>query len=199
MLARRRLLAAACAAVAVAASLRTVAPPAPALTPVTVAAHDLLAGAVLEADDLEVARLPASAVPAGPVADAVGATLASPLRRGEVVTDVRLVGHPSAQPPPGLVAAPVRLPDPEAAALLRPGDRIDLLATDTRRGRSWAVAEAALVLAVPPAVEGSTGPLGGRVVLLALPASSIEGVAAASVTQFVGWVYSDYACCPPVH
>ncbi len=199
MLARRRLLAAACAAVAVAASLRVVAPPAPALTAVTVAAHDLTAGAVLRADDLETARLPTTAVPAGPVADAVGATLAAPLRRGEVVTDVRLVGHPSAQPPPGLVAVPVRLPDEAAAALLRPGDRIDLLATDARRRRSWAVAEEALVLAVPPAVEGGTGPLGGRVVVLALPAASTDEVVAASVTEFVSWAYSAYPCCSSVH
>jgi Flp pilus assembly protein CpaB len=158
---------------------------------VTVAAHDLAAGVVLAADDVRTARLPAAVVPAGPVADPVGATLAAPLRRGEVLTDVRLVGQPSAQPPPGLVAAPVRLPDEAAAALLRPGDRIDLLATDARRGRSWTVAEDTLVLSVPAAAESGAGPLGGRVVVLAVPASGVEKVAAASVAEFITWVYSD--------
>ena len=89
----------------------------------------------------------------------------------------------------------MRLPDAAAAALLRPGDRIDLLATDARRRRSWAVAENALVMTVPPAVDAGTGPLGGRVVVLALPASSIEKVSAASVAEFVSWVYSAYPCC----
>lgn len=191
VLARRRLLAAGCAAMAVVASLRALAPPPPALTPVTVAARDLAAGAVIAPGDLRTARLPEAAVPAAPVADPVGATLAAPLRRGEVVTDVRLVGQPSAQPPPGLVAAPVRLPDEAAAALLRPGDRVDLLATDARRGRSWGVAERALVLAVPPPDESGAGPLGGRVVVLAVPASSVEKVAAASVSEFLTWVYAD--------
>lgn len=191
MLARRRLLAAVCAAVAVVAALRAVSPPPPRLVVVPAAAHDLAAGAVLGPDDVVALRLPADAVPGGALGDPVGATLAAPVRSGEPLTDVRLVGQPGSRPPPGLVATPVRLPDAAAAALLRPGDRIDLLATDARRGRTWQVASDALVLQTPAADETTAGPLGGRVVLLGVPVSSVEKVQGAAVALYLGYTYSD--------
>ena len=58
--------------------------------------------------------------------------LAGPVRAGEPLTDVRLVGASLAAAYPGAVAVPVRLPDAGMAALLRVGDRIDLVAADPR-------------------------------------------------------------------
>src|SRR4051794_23064350 len=92
VLARRRLLAAALTAVAVASGIRAVAAPPAAAVPVRVAARDLPAGMVLAAGDLRTTGFAPASVPDGLSVDAVGRTLAAPLRAGEPVTDVRLVG-----------------------------------------------------------------------------------------------------------
>src|SRR5689334_11538882 len=95
VLRRRRLLAAVLLAIAVAAGLRVVAAPAPVTVAVLAAGRDLPAGTLLEGDDLTRVALPPGGVPDGAttgLGDAVGRTLAAPLRRGEPLTDVRLVG-----------------------------------------------------------------------------------------------------------
>ncbi len=192
VLAHRRLLAALLVGVAVAAALRALSPPPPATTAVTVAARDLPAGATLGSGDVTVERWPEASLPDGAVDSPVGEVLASPVRRGEPLTDARLVGQAAAAAPAGSVAAPVRLPDASAVALLRPGDRIDLVATDARRGRTELVAAGVLVLTVPPVDPGASaaGPLGGRIVVLALPASSVENVLSAAVRLFLTYSYA---------
>ena len=71
--------------------------------------------------------------------------MVSAVRRGEVLTDVRLVGAGGARGlGPGLVAAPVRVADAETVALLRPGDVVDVLAAEPTDG---AAREARLVAA----------------------------------------------------
>lgn len=57
-----------------------------------------------------------------------GRALRSPVRAGEILTEVRLADPPAAGYGADLVAAPVRLADPALAALLHPGSRIDVLA-----------------------------------------------------------------------
>src|SRR3954452_19155694 len=110
VLARRRVLAAALAAVAVAAGVQAARPQPPTRAAVLVAAHDLPAGTLLTAHDVRRAAYAPGSVPSG-LADApVGRTLAAPLRAGEPVTDVRLVGPALTDGYPGLVAVPVRLP-----------------------------------------------------------------------------------------
>jgi Flp pilus assembly protein CpaB len=106
----------------------------PAGVTVVVTARDRPAGAILAKADLRTVSLPAGVVPAGAARQLpalLGRTLAGPVRRGETVTDARLVG-------PGLTAGlgpqessavPVRLAEAEAAALVRPGDRVDVLGT----------------------------------------------------------------------
>jgi pilus assembly protein CpaB len=101
---------------------------------VLAAAHDLGAGAVLQTTDIRLVRLDATVVPAGALRSpqlALGRTVAGAVRRGEPITDVRLVGPglTSGLRQPEAVAVPVRLADSETAALLRAGDRVDLLAT----------------------------------------------------------------------
>jgi pilus assembly protein CpaB len=144
---------------------------------VLAAAHDLGAGAVLGPADVRLVRLDPAAVPEGALRSpraASGRTVAGAVRRGEPITDVRLVG-------PGLtaglgrldsVAVPVRLADGETAALLRAGDRVDLLATPaeggeqpqgdgqsragTASGEALAVATGVRVLAVLTRSDGAT-------------------------------------------
>jgi Flp pilus assembly protein CpaB len=193
LLIHRRLLAALCCGVAVAAGVHAVAAPPPPSVAVTAAAHDLPAGQVLAADDLTTLDLPPGAVPdgAGSHDDLVGRTLAAPLRAGEPVTDVRLLGAGLAAAHPGLASLPVRLPDPGQVALLAPGDRIDLLATDPQAGGSRVVASDALVLAVPPADDRSatTAPAGALVVLGVAPAS-VPPVAEAAARFFLSYAFS---------
>lgn len=102
---------------------------------VLVAAHDLPAGRAVTAGDLRAVRLPGPTLPAGavyPGTDLAHRRLAGPVRRGEVLTDVRFVESALttglANSAPGGVAVPVRLADAATAALLHPGDRVDVLA-----------------------------------------------------------------------
>ncbi|MFL6139613.1 MAG: SAF domain-containing protein [Frankiaceae bacterium] len=157
------------AAAAVLAALSALRPAAPATVAVLTAAHRLPAGEVLAARDVATARLPPSVVPDGalrPGDRVVGRALAGPVRRGEPLTDVRLAGAAllAAAPPrrsPGspdgaslpagdTVAAPVRIADQGAVALVRAGDRIDVLATPPDgAGPAVVVAGDVLVLATP--------------------------------------------------
>lgn len=142
----RRPLAAGCAGLAVWTGLAALRPAPPPAAPVLAASRDLPAGASLSPADVRAETLPTAELPAGSLrrfADIGGRPLSGPLRAGEPLTDARLAG-PRALPP-GTVAAPVRLADPAVAALLRPGDRVDLLALPARAG---------------PAGPGGTGPDG---------------------------------------
>ena len=125
----------------------------PPTAPVVVAAVDLPAGSALAPTDLAVARWPVSLVPEGVARspdELTGRALAGPLRAGEPVADVRLVG-------PGLTALltngeqaiPVRLADLAVASSLRAGDRVDVLATTEEADVADVVASAALVLVAP--------------------------------------------------
>ena len=194
----RRLLAAGLAAGSVAAALSVLAPaPAP-TADVVAAARDLGPGAALTTEDLLVQALPEAAVPDGSVAEPaalVGAAAAGAVRRGEPLTDVRLVGAGLLGDAAGLVAAPVRLADDGVSALLRAGDVVDVLAASApdpvgqamteptgpapvRPVLSRVVAAAARVLAVP-----STRGVGeGTLVLLAVAPRAANDLAAAAVS-----------------
>lgn len=194
VLARRRLLAAGLAAAAALASLRAVAAPAPETVEVLVAARDLAAGEPLSASDLAPAAWPSGSAPRGAVDDAVGRVLAAPLRAGEPVTDVRLVGPGLGRATSGLTAVPVRIPDAGAADLLRAGDRVDLLATDPADGRTRPVAEHVLVLAVPDDRSTSAGLAqrapAGRLVVVAVPPALVTMLVSASVGQLISVAFS---------
>src|SRR6478735_3140288 len=92
VLARRRLLAALLTAAAVATGLQATTAAPPARVAVTVAARDLPAGTVLGPDDVRRAEFAPGSEPGGLAVAPAGRTLAAPLRAGEPVTDVRLVG-----------------------------------------------------------------------------------------------------------
>jgi len=171
---RRRLLAAGLAGLAVLAALQALRPPAPPTTAVWAAARDLSGGLPITAGDLRRVALPRADVPAGaiPAATSVaGRLLAAPVRRGEPLTDVRLLGPSllAALPRPGLVAVPVRVVDgPAAAALVHPGDVVDVLAvTGDSGGPATTVARGVDVVAVPARAEADAGADGGGLVIVA--------------------------------
>ena len=191
VLARRRPLAAILAAAAVLAAVHELRPPPPATEPVLTAARDLPAGTVLSGDDVTTVEFAAGTSPAGVAADAVGRMLAAPVRAGEPVTDVRLVGPRLAAAYPGSVAVPVRLPDAAMAALLRVGDRIDLVAADpsgTRTAR--VVATDLVVVALPAGDETTSAALPGRLVVLAAPQAVTSAIAQAAVSGFLTFVFA---------
>jgi Flp pilus assembly protein CpaB len=192
VLARRRPLAAVCAAVAVLAAVQAARPPGPRTVAVPVAAHDLDSGTVLTTDDVVVARLPAGSAPAGVAERAIGRTLAAPMREGEPVTDVRLVAPSLLAGYPGRVAVPVRIADADAVGMLRVGDEVDLVATDPRSRRASYVAVDVPVLALPSPPEPDAGAAGltGRLVVVAALPSDVVGIASAAATNLVSVVMS---------
>jgi Flp pilus assembly protein CpaB len=129
---------------------------------VVVAAHDLASGAVLASDDVLRRKLPEQAAPEHGVHDVdgvVGRTVAGPMRRGEVITDRRVVdadrmsGFPS-----GSVLATVRLADGDALSNLRVGDRVDVVAVDPDGGaKAEVVARGVEIVTLPPRGDESGG------------------------------------------
>lgn len=153
---------------------RQAAPPPPDTTDVVVAALDLTAGQVLAREDLRTVRLPSGLVPAGTVGQVaalegrsavVDVPAGLPLVDGVLDADRFGISAPA-----GTVAVPIRLADAAVAALLRPGDRIDLVAPGDASpdpgdpaSAPTVLARAAVVLEVSreePAGDG--GLLGGR-------------------------------------
>lgn len=162
---------------------------------VFVASRDLSPGHALEPADLATALWPAILVPAGtltPADETDGRVLATGVRAGEVLTDVRLVGPGLVDSlEPGTSAVPVRLTDAGVGALLRPGDRIDLYAvsgdpvapTTNRTTDSRLIAANALVLAVP-AEQESVVPDGG-IIVVGVSDTDTPGLVEAAYTQSI--------------
>lgn len=192
VLARRRPLAAGCAAVAVLAGVHAARPAPSPTVAVTVAARDLDSGTVLRPDDVVVRRFPAGSAPHGAATGTVGRTLAAPVRRGEPVTDVRLVGPALVSGYPGRVALPVRIADADVVGLLHVGDHVDLVAADPRAGTASYLAVDVPVIALPAPVEQGTvsaGPTGRLVVVAAAP-SEVDRIAGAAATELLSVVIS---------
>lgn len=187
---RRRLIAAALAAGAVLAGLRTIAPPPPDTVAVLVAARDLPSGTLLGERDLVARDFPAELAPPDSTGAVAGRVLAAPIRRGEVLTDVRLVGPGLADAAPGETVVPVRLPDAGMAALLRAGDEVDLVATDPGTGDTTVVARDVTVLATPTGVpDGPAGGAGGALVVVGASEAEAISLARAALSQYltVSW------------
>ena len=190
VLSRRRPLAALLAAAAVVAGLHELRPPPPDVVAVLTAARDLPAGTTLREQDLTSVDYASGTAPTGLASDAVGRVLAGPVRAGEPLTDVRLVGAALAAAYPGSVAIPVRLPDAGMAALLHVGDPIDLVAADPQGGAARVVASDLVVVALPrPDEESMASGMPGRLVVLAAPEAVREDVAQAAVTGFLSFTY----------
>jgi Flp pilus assembly protein CpaB len=196
VLRRRRPLAALTAGLAALLALEVLAPTPDPTVRAVAAARDLAAGSTLTAGDLVDVRLPRPLRPDGLLArDALlGRVLSGAVRRGEALTDARLTGAGTlAGLPRGQVAVPLRVSDAAAAALLRPGDRVDVHAVavaDAGAGAgpgAPAVADLVLpglvVLAVPPASDG-LGEEGALVVVAATPETARTIARAAVAARF---------------
>jgi Flp pilus assembly protein CpaB len=161
-------------------------------TEIVVATRDLASGVELTADDVRIENRTAATVPDGSQSDigaVIGATLAGPARRGEVLTDVRVLGPRLAESVAGPDARIVPLPLADSALLdlVRPGDVVDVLAAATSDGadaRPRLMATDAVVVLVSEKPKGAGGG-SDRVVLVALPAHSANDVAAAALVQTV--------------
>ncbi len=164
-------------------------------TDVVVAARDLRPGTALTADDVRLESRSATTVPDGSSADlgaVVGSTLASPARRGEVLTDVRLLGSRLAESTagPGARIVPLHLADSALIDLVRVGDVVDVLAAPANDSpvagpaASRVVAADAVVVLVS-AKEKVQVADGDRVVLVALPARVANTVAGSTLGQAV--------------
>lgn len=168
-------------------------------TQVVVADHDLRPGNALTAADVRIEKRLASTVPDGARADVgavVGSTLAGPARRGEVLTDVRLLGSRLAEAAIGSKAGsgarivPLHLADGALIDLVRAGDVVDVLAApatgapETAHVAPRVVATDAVVVLVS-AKEKLQAAEGDRVVLVALPARVANAVAGSALGQTV--------------
>ncbi len=191
-LAARRAAAAALVLLAAAAALRP--DPAGVYAEAVVAATDLPAGVALGTDDLRLEKRSAATLPEGTLTDLSaldGATLAGPARRGEVLTDARVVGPRlaalSAGPDARLV--PLHLDDPAVLDVMRPGDVVDVLGALDGPGAGGTPPRVLATNAVVVLVSGPTAAIGPGtgegVVLVALPAGAAHLVAAAALVQAV--------------
>ncbi|MCE3035229.1 hypothetical protein [Streptomyces sp. CMSTAAHL-2] len=98
-------------------------------------------------------------------------------------------GHPPATPlpaprPEGLVAAPVRIADAATVRLLRPGDRVDVVAAQDPAagggGGARVLARGVRVTRVPEPLDGAAE--SGALVVLAVPRALAAGLVGASAT-----------------
>lgn len=157
---------------------------------VVVAVRDLAPGIELTGDDIRLETRAAATLPDGAQRDlttVVGATLAGPTRRGETLTDVRLLSPRLAEGAAGPNAriVPLHLEETAVLDLIRPGDVVDVLAAGAdSEPRPRVVATGAIVVLVSQKPTSATSGT-DRVVLVALPSHSANDVAAAALVQAV--------------
>jgi len=186
----RRTAASSLAAIAVLLAIASSRPPPEPSVALWAAARDLRSGETIGAADLARVHLPQRGAPDGVLDEAalMGRVVAAPVRRGEPLTDVRVVGRSLlAGYAPGLVVAPVRLSDPGVARLLAVGDVVDVLAADADSGldapsarSARTVARAAQVVLVPPPDDRGAGPEPASLVLLATAPGDAAALAQAA-------------------
>ncbi len=194
----RRKLAAGLAAIAVVAGINAAAPPDPPTSAVVVTARAVPAGRVLEAADLTVVRRPRDQLPDGALADpadVVGRPAVAALPRGQTVTDLTTLS--TRQAAPGRSIVPLRLADPDLAALLRPGDVVDVVAADEQSGTATVMARRVRVVTTPnasadPGLLGSDGGSGtsGALCLVEVDQGAAAGLAGAAVHRQLSVIWA---------
>jgi Flp pilus assembly protein CpaB len=155
----RRTAGAGLAAVAVILGATAMRPHPAATTQVWVAAHDLGGGEPLTAADVRAEQLPRADVPEDALPgdrEPIGLVLGAPIRRGEPLTDLRIltINLVAATGATDDLAVSVRVTDgPAAMALVKPGERIAVIAsadpTVGIAGKARTVVQDVRVLAVP--------------------------------------------------
>ena len=157
---------------------------------VVVASRDISPGVELTADDVHVDLVPTDPLPDGALDDlqaVIGDVPAGPIRRGEVITDVRVLDSRLAEATAGPNAriVPLHLTDQALLDLVRAGDVVDVLAAPTGdNARPQVVASGAVVVMVSPKPKSPTSG-DDRIILVALPADTANAVAAATLADAV--------------
>lgn len=183
----RRLAAGALVLLAAASVLRP--DPSGTYTDVAVAAADLRPGVALGPADVRRDRHRLAGLPDGAITDVgglIGATVAGPVRRGEVLTDARVLGSRLAGLTIGGDArlVPVHLNDAAVLDVIRSGDVVDVLGTpggDSEQTPRVLAVGAVVVLVSPGSAK--PGAAADRVVLVALPRAAAVAVAGAGLLQ----------------
>lgn len=157
---------------------------------VAVAVRDLSPGLPLTANDIRLETRSAATLPDGSATNLsiTGAILAGPVRRGEILTDARVLGPRLAglNAGPGARVVPLRLADAAVLDLIRTGDIVDVVgsAGADEDARPRVVAANAVVVLVSAKPE-SIGAGNDRVVMVALPGPAAQALAAATLVQTV--------------
>lgn len=161
----RRLAVALLLCAAAASTVHQLTPAPPDTIPAVAAARDLPAGAALAESDLARVEVSPGSVGAGFFGDrgqAAGRHLASPLRKGQLLTDAQLVG-------PGLLvgtaagsaAVPLRMADPSSIRLVSPGQLVNVVLTGSN-GLEEARPPEVLAKGVPVLWTSAQGGEGGQ-------------------------------------
>lgn len=185
----RRIAAAALVLLAGAAALRS--DPAGAHSAAVVTTRDLTPGVAVTAADVRVENRLTATLPDGSAADVtavLGALPAGPVRRGEILTDVRLLGTRLTESAAGPNArvVPVELSQSAVLDVVREGDVVDIVAapqSDPDAAPRVVATDAVVVLV--SAEPGGIAAAGDRVVLVALPVAAANAVAAATLVHAV--------------
>ncbi|MFV0494765.1 SAF domain-containing protein [Mycobacterium sp.] len=165
---------------------------------VVVAIRDLSTGTELTDADVAYEKRLATTVPNGAhrqLDAVVGSVLAGPARRGEILTDVRLLGSRLAESTagPGARLVPLHLADNALAELLRVGDVVDVLARPASdsppgsrpTGKMIATGATVVLISNRPRTPAGTD---SQVVLVAVPAGLATALAGAALGQTVSLV-----------
>ena len=154
---------------------------------VAVAAADLRPGTAVSAEDVGLQKRSAATLPDGVLRSldqVVGSTVAGAARRGEILTDARILGSRLAgiSAGPDARVVPLHLADAAVLDVIRPGDVVDVLGAPATEAeaRPRMLASAAVVVLVSAAAAGHGD---DRVVLVALPTAAATAVAGASLVQ----------------
>ena len=149
-------------------------------------------GAVVSAADLVLDQVVASDVPEGVLTDPndlIGKTLVGPVAEDQMLTPLSTTAaHASVLP--GHVIAPLKLGDPALAALLRPGDAVDVIAAGADGEQGAVVAANARVVTIPQSLGDRIGAGSeGALVLIDVDSqtAAVLAQAAASTTLSVIW------------
>jgi hypothetical protein len=163
------------------------------------AGRSLPAGTTLSMSDVVAARAtgpPDGALPSD--ASIAGRVLAGPVRRGEILTDVRLVGPDGPDPGPGRIAVPVRPADPGTVELLSPGTHVAVVGV-TQDGTVRPLTDDAVVLAIRRPGSGGAGSVNGMapggssaaaLVVLSVPSAAADAVTAMALTGSIGFRFA---------
>lgn len=162
-------------------------PDEPVGTSVYAATRDLPIGHLVAATDFR--QVTVTLAPQGallPPETISGHSLASAVRRGEILTDVRLVDTAGPQAGPGRTAVPVRAIEPAVAALLAPGMHVALFAVNELDSAAL-LTDDAIVLWTPEPHQGERiGGAATQLVVLSVANDVADTVAAAALSGTIG-------------